>query len=187
MREKSEKETRHTPHSQHNQHGSRHDRHTDVVRQQDQRQHAGYAGDTETGELPDGRGTQLRDSPMMARLLDALERSEDIGHYGRLTFTMIARFFMDDDHLVALLAKQPGQSEMDARAMVRQVETHDYSPPTRDRILVWQREQAYQIVPDPDDPNSGNVYKEMRFPEEVYERIEDYYEEQAEAEEQREG
>lgn len=182
MREKSEKGEKETRHTQHNQHSSRNDRHTDVAKQQDQRQHAG-----DSAELPDGRGTQLRDSPMMARLLDALERGEDIGHYGRLTFTMIARFFMDDDHLVALLAKQPGQSEMDARAMVRQVETHDYSPPTRDRILAWQREQAYQIVPDPDDPNSGNVYKEMRFPEEVYERIEDYYEEQAEAEEQREG
>lgn len=139
-----------------------------------------------TGEIADGRGSELRDSAMMARLLDALERGEDIGHYGRLTFAMVARFFMEEDRLVELLANQPEQSETDARALVMQVERHDYSPPTRERILAWQREQEYQIAPNPDDPTSGNVYKELRFPDEVYERIGEYYDEQAEAEEQRE-
>ena len=108
---------------------------------------------------------------MMVRLLDALECAEDIGHYGRLTFTMVARFFMSEDQLVQLLAKQPEQGETDATALVMQAATHDYSPPTRERILTWQREQAYQIIPDPNDPNSGNVYKELRFPDEVYEHI----------------
>jgi hypothetical protein len=140
----------------------------------------------ETRAIADGRGAELRDSAMMARLLDALEHGEDIGHYGRLTFAMVARFFMEGDRLVELLAKQPEQSETDARALVMQVERHDYSPPTRERILVWQREQEYQIAPDPDDPNSGNIYKELRFPDEVYEQIGEYYDEQAEAEEQRE-
>src|SRR3712207_8804213 len=32
----------------------------------------------------------LRRSPMMSHLLDALDRGEDIGHYGRLTFAMVA-------------------------------------------------------------------------------------------------
>ena len=85
----------------------------------------------------------------MVRLLDALECGEDIGHYGRLTFTMVARFFMSEDQLVQLLAKQPEQGETDATALVMQAATHDYSPPTRERILTWQREQAYQIIPDP--------------------------------------
>jgi hypothetical protein len=136
---------------------------------------------TATSDTTNGRGTQLRDSPTMVRLLDALERGEDIGHYGRLTFTMVARFFMDEEQLVQLLAKQPGQGKTDASALVMQVATHDYSPPTRERILTWQREQAYQIIPEPDDPNSGNLYKELRFPDEVYEQIGEYYGEQAEA------
>lgn len=169
----SKKDTRDVEHDQRRQTRQ----HTDVEVHGQQRQH--------TDETADGRATQLREAPMMARLLDALERGEDVGHYGRLTFTMIARFFLDEDQLVELLARQPGQSETDARALVLQVERHDYSPPTRDRILVWQREQEYQIVPDPDDPDSGNIYKELRFPDDVYERIGNYYEEQAEAEEQR--
>lgn len=140
-----------------------------------------------TDEAVDGRSTDLRDSPMMARLLEALEQGEDIGHYGRLTFAIVARFFLDEGRLVELLAKQPEQNETEARALLLQVESHDYNPPTRERILAWQREQAYQICPDPDDPNSGNVYKELRFPDEVYERIGAYYEEQADAEEQGEG
>ncbi len=98
---------------------------------------------TATSGVTGGRGTQLRDSPMMVRLLDALERGEDIGHYGRQTFTMVARFFMGEEQLVQLLAKQPGQGETDASAPVMQVVNHDYSPPTRDRLLTWQREQVY--------------------------------------------
>ena len=42
----------------------------------------------------------LRKSPMMTHLLDALEKGEDIGHYGRLTFAMIAHRFLDRDELV---------------------------------------------------------------------------------------
>jgi len=138
-------------------------------------------------ELADGHSTDLCDSPMMARLLKSLEQGEDIGHYGRLTFAIVARFFLDEERLVELLAQQSGQTATEAHALVLQVETHDYSPPTRERILAWQREQEYQICPDPDDPNSGNLYKELRFPDDVYERIGAYYEEQAEAEEQAQG
>jgi hypothetical protein len=176
MSQKDTQRSRQRRNTQHGQ-GSHPSRHAD----------AGAQGQltTATSDTTDGRGTQLRDSPMMVRLLDALERGEDIGHYGRLTFTMVARFFMSEDQLVQLLAKQPEQGETDATALVMQVATHDYSPPTRERILTWQREQAYQIIPDPNDPNSGNVYKELRFPDVVYEHIGEYYEEQAEAEEQR--
>ena len=134
-------------------------------------------------ETPDGRGTDLRDSPMMARLLDALNEGTDIGHYGRLTFAMVARFFLPEDELVALLAKQPEQDEETARAMVLQVKGHDYNPPKRDRILQWQAQQDFQICPDADDPSACNVYRELRFPDHIYENIGDYWEEQAEASE----
>lgn len=56
----------------------------------------------------DRRSDNLRDSPMMAHLLDALQAGTDIGHYGRLTFAMVARYFLPEDELVTLLAKQPG-------------------------------------------------------------------------------
>ncbi|HYN88729.1 MAG TPA: hypothetical protein VER55_09370, partial [Ardenticatenaceae bacterium] len=61
-----------------------------------------------------------------------------------------------------------------------------YNPPKRARILQWQEQQEFQICPTPDDPNSCNVYRELRFPDGIYENIEDYWEERAEAEEAQE-
>src|SRR5215210_3695729 len=117
------------------------------------------------------RGDNLRDSPMMAHLLDALEAGTDVGHYGRLTFAMIARHFLDDDELVDLLARQPGGDETQARSLVLQVEGRDYNPPKRERILEWQAQQEFPICPTPDDPGTCNVYRELRFPDGVYEHI----------------
>lgn len=129
----------------------------------------------------DGRSTDLRDSPMMARLLDNLEKGNDIGHYGRLVFVMVAHHFMDEDKIVGLLAKQPDHDEEDARGLVAQVKAHDYNPPRRDKILAWQAQQDFAIIPNPDDPDAGNLYGQLRFPDDVYERIGEYYEEKAEA------
>jgi hypothetical protein len=122
---------------------------------------------------------ELRKDAMMAHLLGALEDGKDIGHYGRLVFAMVARHFVPDDELMALLAKDHGCSEAEARALVAQVRERDYSPPSRSRILEWQREQDFPIVPDPDDPDAGNVYRDLRFPDGVYERIEEYHEQMA--------
>ncbi len=129
----------------------------------------------------DGRSTELRDSKMMAHLLDALEAGTDIGHYGRLVFAMVARHFMDDEELVSLLANQPDHDEKDARSLVLQVKARDYNPPKRNRILEWQAQQDFAICPTPDDPSSCNVYSELQFPDHIYENIEEFYEEQAEA------
>ena len=57
-------------------------------------------------QVDDRRSNNLRDSPMMAHLLDALQAGTDIGHFGRLTFAMIARYFLPEDELVTLLANQ---------------------------------------------------------------------------------
>src|SRR5215218_2873550 len=100
----------------------------------------------------DGRSDYLRDSPMMAHLLDALEAGTDVGHYGRLTFAMIARHFLDEDELVDLLARQPGGDETQARSLLLQVEGRDYNPPKRERILEWQAQQDFPICPTPDEP-----------------------------------
>ena len=135
----------------------------------------GYA----VGE-PETRGVDaLREDSMMAHLLDSLERGEDIGHYGRLTFAMIARHFLDDDEVLAELTKDRDFSEEQARQMLTQVEGRDYSPPRRERIMEWQAEQEFPIIPDRHDPDCGNVYKTLRFPKETYSHIGHYQEEKS--------
>src|SRR4051794_34065121 len=114
-------------------------------------------------ERAESGSENLRDSPMMAHLLDALEAGTDIGHYGRLTFAMIARHFLPEEELVRLLAGQPGHGEEEARSLVLQVQGRDYNPPKRERILEWQAQQEFPICPTPDDPGSCNVYRELRF------------------------
>jgi DNA primase large subunit len=123
--------------------------------------------------------TKLRQSPMMAHLLDSLEEGKDIGHYGRLVFAMVARHFLDETELIKILQKNPGFSEEEARALYLQVQGRDYNPPKRERILQWQQEQEFPICPDSDDPDACNVYKDLEFPDEVYERIGEYYEQKA--------
>ncbi len=127
----------------------------------------------------------LRKSEMMAHLLDSLEAGQDIGHYGRLVFAIVARHFLDEEQLVEYLCKNPDFSEDQARALSLQVQEHDYSPPRRERILEWQRQQDFPICPNPEDPDSGNVYRDLQFPDRVYEHISEYYEQKAEAEEPR--
>jgi hypothetical protein len=126
----------------------------------------------------DNRSSDLRHSPMMAYLLEALEKGTDIGHYGRLTFTMVARHFLDEGKLIRLLANQPGHNEAEAKALVNQVKAHDYNPPKRERILEWQAQQDFPICPNPDDPGSCNVYSELKFPDGIYDNIQEFYEEQ---------
>jgi len=126
---------------------------------------------------------QLRASPTMAHLLDALDQGKDIGHYGRLVFAMVANRFMDDQQVVAWLSKDKDFAEDQARAMVAQVSQRGYSPPRREKILEYQKEQDFPIIPNPDDPDSGNLYRELQFPQEVYDHIGEYYEEKAESRE----
>ena len=129
----------------------------------------------------DGDQGSLESSPMMAHLLKALRAKKDIGHYGRLVFVMVARHFMDEGEMVRLLAGQPDLDESEARSLVMQVKERGYNPPGKEKILRWQARQDFPISPNPDDPDSGNVYRELRFPDGVYEDIEDYYEDKAEA------
>ena len=116
----------------------------------------------------------LKQSDMMAHLLDSLQKKKDIQHYGRLVFAMVARHFLPEDELVKLLTRNPNFGEDEARALVEQVQGRDYNPPRRDRILEFQKEQDFPILPNPEDPDSGNVYRDLKFPDEVYEHIEEY-------------
>ena len=121
----------------------------------------------------------LRKSPMMSHILEALENGEDIGHYGRLTFAMVGVYFANNDDLVGLLAKDEDADEQEVRAMVQQVREKGYNPPNRDKILEWQSKQDFQICPAPDDPDACNVYSELDIPQEVLEDIQEYREEKA--------
>jgi hypothetical protein len=118
----------------------------------------------------------LRQSPMMAHMLDALDNGEDIGHYGRLVFAMIGRHFVSNDKLVELLTKDHDADEQEIRAMVQQVQDKGYSPPRREKILEFQNQQDFEICPHPDDPDACNVYNELQFPDDVYESIQEYQE-----------
>jgi hypothetical protein len=124
---------------------------------------------------------ELRKSDVMARLLDALDDGKDVGHYGRLVFAMVGRHFMDEKSLIDLLAKDRDFPEDEARSLVRQVIERDYNPPRRDRILEWQSQQAFQMIETPDDPDSGNLYRDLTFPDGVYDDISEYHEQKAEA------
>jgi len=119
---------------------------------------------------------ELKNNAMMAHLLDALGEGKDIGHYGRLVFTIIARHFMDEDELVGLLRQDEDVDEEKARELVRQVTEADYSPPAADTIRGYEEKQDFPILADPDDPDAGNVYRDLDFPESVYDSISAYHE-----------
>ena len=134
----------------------------------------------DTGPVRSDGLSELRKSSMMAHLLDALEKGTDIGHYGRLVFAMVARHFLDADELLEWLQKDADFSEAQARSLILQVQGRDYNPPKRARILEWQKEQEFPICPEPNDPGACNVYKDLTFPDQVYDSISEFYEEQAE-------
>jgi hypothetical protein len=113
---------------------------------------------------------------MMAHLMDSLEAGVDIGHYGRLVFAMIARHFMSDDEVLDLLLKNPGFEEEQARGLLAQIDARGYNPPKRERVLEWMRKQDFPICPFPNDRNQCNVYRNLEFPEEVYQKINEFYE-----------
>ncbi|GAP94593.1 hypothetical protein [Leptolyngbya sp. NIES-2104] len=121
----------------------------------------------------------LRKSDMMAHLLDSLESGEDIGHYGRLVFAMVARHFLPKEEVIDYLLKDQDCDEAEAKSLYQQVEGKDYNPPKRDRVLAWQQEQDFPICPNSDDPDACNVYRDLEFPQHVYDQISSYYEHKA--------
>jgi hypothetical protein len=127
---------------------------------------------------PELKGVEaLRQDAMMSYLLDSLDAGKDIGHYGRLVFAMVARHFLSQAEVVAELVKDRDFSEEQAVTMLHQVEERDYSPPRRERIVEWQSEQTFPILPSMSDPDCGNVYRSLHFSTSTYKHIEEYQEE----------
>jgi hypothetical protein len=120
---------------------------------------------------------ELRKDSMMAHLLASLEAGKDIGHYGRLVFTMVARHFLAHEEVLRYLTRDQDFSEEQAILMLRQIEGRDYNPPKRERLLEWQTQQDFPILPNPEDPDCGNLYRNLKFPQEIYEHIGHYQEE----------
>jgi hypothetical protein len=127
----------------------------------------------------------LKQNGMMAHLIDSLDRHENIGHYGRLVFAMVGRYFLEEEEVVDYLMKDPDCDEGKARSIMQQVSSRDYNPPRRDRVLEWMKRQDFEICDEPSDPDACNVYKDLQFPRELYESIQQYREEKAEAEAER--
>jgi hypothetical protein len=125
--------------------------------------------------------TDLRKNDMMAHLADALNDGKDIGPYGRLVFAMVARHFLSESELVKLLSKDKRFGEDEARRLVTQVNSRDYNPPKREKILEYLQQQNFPICPNAEDPDACNVYRDLTFPEGVYARINEYYQQKAEA------
>lgn len=129
-----------------------------------------------TPGMPEGGEAELRKDSMMAHLLDSLEAGKDIGHYGRLVFAMVARHFLPHDEVLAWMMKDRDDTEEKARLLLNQVEGKDYNPPRRDKILSYQAQQEFPIFPFPDDPDCGNLYRNLKFPDEIYQHIGHYQE-----------
>jgi hypothetical protein len=121
---------------------------------------------------------ELRQSPTMARLLDALDQGQDIGHYGLLTVAMVGNQFLEKDELLKVLERDPKVDEREAKSLVQQVASRDYNPPSRQTLLDWQQHQDFPIIEHPEDPNAGNLYRELQMPDDDYEDIENYREQQ---------
>jgi hypothetical protein len=117
----------------------------------------------------------LKKEPMMAHLIATLDSGHSVGHYGRLVFAIVARHFVERDELCAWLEKDPECDGEQARALMSQVESRDYNPPKRERILEWMRRQDFRFCPNPEDPGQCNVYRNLEFPKEVYDRIEEFH------------
>jgi hypothetical protein len=142
------------------------------------------AGDTSKEDaVAEGDGeAELRKDSMMAHLLDSLQEGKDIGHYGRLVFAMVARHFLPHEEVLQWLTRDVDFDEAEAQVMLRQVEGRDYNPPKRERILEWQSQQEFPILPHPDDPDCGNLYRNLKFPDAIYHHIEEYQEQKVAAE-----
>jgi hypothetical protein len=122
---------------------------------------------------------ELRSDEMMNHLFSALEAGQDIGHYGRLVFIIGARHFLDNEQLIDWITRDKDCGVEKAKALIQQVEQRNYNPPRRERVMEWMNRQGFPICPNPDDPDSCNLYKSLEFPHEVYEHAAEYREQKA--------
>ena len=121
----------------------------------------------------------LKKDNMMNHLLASLEKGEDIGHYGKTRVHDGGAPFSDQDEVVEWLRKDPDCDEQKARGLLQQVQSRNYNPPRRERILEWMRKQQFPICPDAEDPDQCNLYRNFEFPGQISEN--QYHEQKQES------
>ena len=89
---------------------------------------------------------------------------------------MVARHFLSEGELTALLRHNPGINDHEARSLNLPVQGKNYKPLRREHSPMAERAELPDL-PNPEDPDSCNVYKDLEFPPEVYEHIAGYDEE----------
>jgi hypothetical protein len=141
-----------------------------------------HSESAERDNVAEAEEAELRRDSMMAHLMDSLDAGKDIGHYGRLVFAMVARHFLSGHEVIGWLTRDPDFSQEQATLMLRQVENRDYNPPKRERLIAWQAEQEFPILPNPEDPDCGNLYRNLKLPDSIYHHIEEYQEQKVASE-----
>jgi hypothetical protein len=94
---------------------------------------------------------------------------------------MVGRHFLAGGELLQYLLKDPECDEAQAKSLLDQVESRGYNPLKRERILEWLKKQDFPLCPDAPNPTQCNVYRTLDFPKEVYEKIEQFHEQRADA------
>jgi hypothetical protein len=117
------------------------------------------------------REHNLKKSSIMAHLLRALKRRENIGYYGMLVFAATARFFLSEKKVVRLLSRQPGVGREDIRDIVLQIKERRLPPPSLERIFMWQELQDFSVCPDYTDIDACDLYRQLQFPEGVRDNV----------------
>jgi hypothetical protein len=87
---------------------------------------------------------------------------------------MGARHHLSDRELISWLTKDKDCNEEKAGNLLEQVKQRNYNPPRKERVLKWMNKQGFPICPNPENPDSCNLYRNLEFPEEVYEHIAEY-------------
>jgi hypothetical protein len=71
----------------------------------------------------------------------------DVGHYGRLVFAMVARHFLSEGDLIALL-QNPDINDHEARSLYLQVQGKDYiTRPAESGFFSGRKSRASRSVP----------------------------------------
>lgn len=118
---------------------------------------------------------KLKRSPFMKRLIEDISKGVDVGHYGYLTFTIVSRYFLKPKEIVDILTAARQLTKVQALALLIQVKQNNYSPPDRQKLQEWSRQQDYQLVQE-SDQDTASVYRHLSFPSELYSHIQEYYE-----------
>jgi hypothetical protein len=84
---------------------------------------------------------------------------------------MGARHHLSEQELFSWLTKDKDCVEGKARNLLEQVKQRNYNPPRKERVLEWISKQGFPICPNPENLDSCNLYRNLEFPEEVYEHI----------------